>query len=89
MLREPGERLRRRGLATGNADRQRSDTLAADLVDARRQQRDVEASSRASRATTVSPALPAHRDADARPARPGPAFLHDRLASETGTDCRQ
>ena len=41
MLRQIGQDLRRGGVATGNADRQRSDPLAADLIDARRQQRDV------------------------------------------------
>src|SRR5436309_8831140 len=42
MLRQIGKDLRRGGVATGNADRQRSDTLTADLVDTRRQQRDVD-----------------------------------------------
>jgi hypothetical protein len=41
MLRQIGEDLRRGGVATGNADRQRSDALTTDLIDARRQQRDV------------------------------------------------
>src|SRR5437899_3647556 len=41
MLRQVAEDLRRGGVAAGNADRQRSDTLTADLIDARRQQRDV------------------------------------------------
>ena len=41
MLRQISEDLRHGGIATGNADRQRSDTLAADLIDTRRQQRDV------------------------------------------------
>src|SRR4051794_19368736 len=47
ILREPGQRARRRALAAGRAERdtkrQRAYVLAADLVDAGRQQRHVEA----------------------------------------------
>src|SRR5438477_439421 len=41
MLRQIGKDLGRGGVATGNADRQRSNTLTADLIDARRQQRNI------------------------------------------------
>src|SRR5258708_1765427 len=41
MLRQICQDVRRSDVATGNADRQRSDTLATYLIDARRQQRDV------------------------------------------------
>src|SRR5579883_355258 len=43
MLREPGQHLPDMSIVTGNAQRQRADMLSADLVDPRRQKRDIDA----------------------------------------------